>query len=257
MLLTDTHAHLDHAQYDADREAVMQRAWDHGVRRVINVGFNRRTIEGTIKLAEKYTWVDIVVGWHPLDAETMTEADLAYVEHVARTHPQVVALGEMGLDYAHHDAPRDVQQQVFRMQIRLARQLSLPIVIHNREASADVLHIMKEEKAYDIGGVMHCFSGSWETAQRCLAMNFYISFGGPITFKNAKQPQEVLMRVPAERLLLETDAPYLAPHPYRGKRNEPMYVVQMAMQAARLRGVDVEALAAQTTHNATTLFKRK
>ncbi|WP_274365807.1 TatD family hydrolase [Paenibacillus thermotolerans] len=256
-MLTDTHTHLDNKAFDEDREHILERARAAGVGRIINIGFNRETIPSTLRLAERHDFIDAVVGWHPQDAIDMTADDLDWIEHLAVTHPKVVALGEMGLDYYWDTSPKDVQHRVFREQIRLARKLGLPIVIHNRDAHADVVSILKEEKASDVGGVMHCFSGSWEIARECLAMNFYISFGGPVTFKNAKQPKEVLAKVPLERLLIETDAPYLTPHPYRGKRNESSYVGLVAEAGAEIRGLSVQEFAQITTANARTLFRPK
>ncbi|CAM3672854.1 TatD family hydrolase [Marinicrinis lubricantis] len=252
-MLIDTHTHLDTEQFDEDRESVIQRALEQGVERMINVGFNRETIQSTIQLIDTYDFIYGVIGWHPVDAVFMKEGDLEWIEELTR-HPKVVALGEMGLDYHWDTSPKDVQQQVFREQIRLAKRLKLPIVIHNRDAHHDVVQILKEERASEIGGVMHCYSGSWETAKQCLDMNFYISFGGPITFKNAKQPKEVLQKVPMDRLLVETDCPYLAPHPNRGKRNETGFVKLVALAAAELRGVSFEEIVLQTGNNAKKLF---
>jgi len=256
-MITDTHTHLDHPNFEGERDDIVRRANEAGVTRIINIGCNRETISTTLALAEAYDCVEAVVGWHPQDAYDFKPEDLDYIEHLARTHPKVVALGEMGLDYYWDTTPKDVQHRAFREQIRLARKLGMPIVIHNRDAHADVVAILREEKAYDVGGVMHCFSGSWETAQLCLDMNFYLSFGGPITFKNAKQPKEVLARTPIERVLVETDAPYLTPHPYRGKRNETGYVRLVAEAAAEIKGMSLEQFAAQTTANAAVVFRPK
>ncbi|MDF2720952.1 MAG: YabD [Paenibacillus sp.] len=253
-MLTDSHTHLNAKQFDEDREQVIKRARDNGVSRIINIGFNRETIPTSIELTEQYDFIYSTVGWHPQDAVTMTADDLDWIEQLC-AKPKVVAIGEIGLDYYWDTSPKDVQHRVFREQIRLARRLGLPISIHNRDAHHDVVQLLKEEKAYDIGGVMHCFSGSWETAKLCLDMNFYISFGGPITFKNAKQPKEVLAQVPMDRLLIETDAPYLTPHPYRGKRNESSYVKLVAESAAELKGVTFEEIAQVTSDNATKLFR--
>jgi TatD DNase family protein len=244
---------MDAEQFDEDREDAIERARQNGVTRILNIGFNRQTIPTTIQLAEKYDWIYAAVGWHPQDAITMQPEDLEWIEQLCQ-HPKVVAIGEIGLDYYWDTSPKDVQQQVFREQIRLARKLNKPIVIHNRDAHEDVLRILREEKAHEIGGVMHCFSGSWETAQICLDMNFYISFGGPVTYKNAKQPKEVLMNVPMDRLLIETDAPYLTPHPFRGKRNETSYVRYVAEAAAELKGVSVDEIVKITTENGCRLF---
>ncbi|RKP45460.1 TatD family deoxyribonuclease [Cohnella endophytica] len=249
-MLIDTHAHLDSPKFDSDREEVISRALEAGIDTIVNIGFNRETIPSTMALAEKYPFIYAAVGWHPTDAIDMKpEEDLAWIERLC-SHPKVVAIGEIGLDYYWDTSPKDVQQAVFREQIRLARRLNKPIVIHNRDAHEDILTLLKEEKAEEVGGIMHCFSGSWETAQKCLDMNFYISFGGPVTFKNARVPKEVLDRVPLDRLLIETDAPYLTPHPHRGQRNESAYVRLVAETAAEIKGLNLEDIAKITSENA-------
>ncbi|GIP41373.1 putative metal-dependent hydrolase YabD [Paenibacillus sp. J31TS4] len=255
-MFTDTHTHMNAPEFDGDRDEAIERAYANGVTRIVNIGFNRETIPTSLALAEKYPYVYTAVGWHPQDAITMEPGDLDWIEELTR-HEKVVAIGEIGLDYYWDTSPKDVQHRVFREQIRLARKVGLPIIIHNRDAHEDVVRILREEKAAEVGGIMHCFSGSWETAKLCLDMNFHISFGGPITFKNAKQPKEVLKQVPLDRLLIETDAPYLTPHPYRGKRNETDYVRLVAEAAAELRGMPLEELAAVTTRNAIELLKLK
>ncbi|TCZ70546.1 TatD family deoxyribonuclease [Paenibacillus albiflavus] len=255
-MLTDTHTHLNAEQFDEDREQVIERALAAGVTRMVNVGFNRETIPSSIELAERYDFIYSTVGWHPVDAIDMQPGDLEWIESLCK-HEKVVAIGEIGLDYHWDKSPKDVQDRVFREQIRLARKLGMPIVIHNRDAHHDILQVLREEKAAEVGGIMHCFSGSWETAKQCLDMNFYISFGGPVTFKNAKQPKEVLAQVPLDRLLIETDSPYLTPHPYRGKRNETSYVRLVAETAAEIRGMSLEELAKITTDNAIKLFGLK
>lgn len=252
-MLTDSHTHLNAEQFKDDQEEVIQRALDAGVTRIVNVGFNRETIPSSIELAEKYDFIYSTVGWHPVDAIDMMPGDLEWIESLCQ-HEKVVAIGEIGLDYYWDKSPKDVQQRVFREQIRLARKLGMPIVIHNRDAHQDILTILKEEKAAEVGGIMHCFSGSWETAKQCLDMNFHISFGGPVTFKNAVQPKEVLAQVPLDRLLIETDAPYLTPHPFRGKRNETGYVRLVAETAAEIRGMTLEEIAEITTNNAIRLL---
>ncbi|NRF94745.1 TatD family hydrolase [Paenibacillus frigoriresistens] len=255
-MLTDSHTHLNAEQFNEDQDEVIQRALDAGVTRIVNVGFNRETIPSSIALAERYDFIYSTVGWHPVDAIDMRPGDLEWIEELCK-HEKVVAIGEIGLDYYWDKSPKDVQQRVFREQIRLARKLGMPIVIHNRDAHQDILHILKEEKAEEVGGIMHCFSGSWETAKHCLDMNFHISFGGPVTFKNARQPKEVLAQVPLDRLLIETDAPYLTPHPFRGKRNETGYVRLVAETAAEIRGVTLEEIAEITTNNAIRLLGLK
>ncbi|MFC4303340.1 TatD family hydrolase [Cohnella boryungensis] len=248
-MLIDTHAHLDSPKFDNDREEVIARALEAGIDTIVNIGFNRETIPSTMALAEKYPYIFAAVGWHPTDAVDMRlEEDLAWIERLC-SHPKVVAIGEIGLDYYWDTSPKEIQHTVFREQIRLARKLNKPIVIHNRDAHEDVVRLLKEEKAEEVGGIMHCFSGSWETAKKCLDMNFYISFGGPVTFKNARVPKEVLERVPLDRILLETDAPYLAPHPYRGKRNESAYVRLVAEAAAEIKSISVEEIEKITSEN--------
>ncbi|ANS76394.1 hydrolase TatD [Paenibacillus yonginensis] len=252
-MLFDTHTHLDAEQFDEDREATIARAVEQGVTRMVNVGFNRETIPTTMKLAETYDFIYAAVGWHPVDAITMKDGDLEWIAELCQ-HEKVVAIGEIGLDYHWDTSPKEVQQKVFRRQIGLARELKMPIVIHNRDAHEDVVNILREEKASEVGGIMHSFSGSWETAKICLNMGFHLSFGGPITFKNARQPKEVLVQVPDDRLLLETDAPYLTPHPFRGKRNESAYVKLVAEAAAELKGITLEEIASLTTRNALERF---
>jgi TatD DNase family protein len=252
-MLIDTHTHLDAHQFDEDRAEVIERARTAGVHKLINIGFNRETIPTTMALAEQYDFIYAVVGWHPVDSINMLPGDLDWIASLC-DHSKVVAIGEIGLDYHWDTSPNGVQQRVFREQIQLARQKKKPIVIHNRDAHEDVVRLLIEEDAKDVGGVMHCYSGSWETAKRCLDMNFYISFGGPVTFKNARVPKEVLAKVPLDRLLIETDAPYLAPHPHRGKRNESAFVRLVAETAAEITGKSVDEIAKITTENAMKCF---
>ncbi|WP_110926071.1 TatD family hydrolase [Bacillus massiliglaciei] len=252
-MLFDTHVHLNAEQFDEDLNEVIERMGDAGVSHVVVVGFDRPTITRAMELAEENEFMYAAVGWHPVDAIDMTEADLEWIEELS-SHPKVVAIGEMGLDYHWDKSPKEIQKVVFRKQIRLAKRVKLPIIIHNREATSDVIEILKEEGAEEVGGIMHCFSGSAETAKECLEMNFYISLGGPVTFKNAKKPKEVAEAVPMDRLLIETDCPYLAPHPYRGKRNEPAYVKLVAEKIAEIKQMSLEEVAEATTANAKKLF---
>ncbi|QYR21684.1 TatD family hydrolase [Paenibacillus sp. sptzw28] len=252
-MLIDTHTHLDSHKFDSDRVEVIERARAAGVYKLINIGFNRETIQTTMALAEQYDFIYAVVGWHPVDSIVMLPEDLEWIGSLC-AHNKVVGIGEIGLDYHWDTSPKDVQQRVFRQQIQLAQQKRKPIVIHNRDAHEDIVRILREENAKDVGGVMHCFSGSWETAKQCLDMNFYISFGGPVTFKNARIPKEVLSRVPLDRLLIETDAPYLAPHPHRGKRNESAFVRLVAETAAEITGKTLEEITRITTENALKCF---
>lgn len=250
----DTHVHLNADQYDEDLKEVIDRALNSKVEKMVVIGFDRKTIKRAIELAEQYDFIYAVVGWHPVDAIDCTDEDLEWIEQLA-AHEKVVGIGETGLDYHWDKSPRDIQQQVFRKQIQLAKRVKLPIIIHNREATEDVLTILREEDAQEVGGVMHCFGGSVETAQESIKMNFMISLGGPVTFKNAKKPKEVAAEIPLEHLMIETDAPYLAPHPYRGKRNEPSYVPLVAEEIARLKELPVETVAEATTENAKRFYK--
>lgn len=252
-MLFDTHTHLNAEQFHEDVEDVIVRAQEAGVSEMIVVGFDRKTIEGAISLVERYDFLYAAVGWHPVDAIDMTENDLNWIEELC-AHPKVVALGETGLDYHWDKSPKEIQKTVFRQQIQLAKKVNLPLIIHNREATEDVIAILKEEGADEVGGIMHCFSSTLEDAKACIDLNFYISIGGPVTFKNAKQLKEVVAELPLERLLIETDCPYLAPHPFRGKRNEPAYVKYVAEQIALLKGINYQELAQKTSDNAKQLF---
>ncbi|MDM5209909.1 TatD family hydrolase [Peribacillus sp. NJ4] len=252
-MLFDTHVHVNAEQFNEDLEDVIERAKEAGVNNMVVVGFDRPTIIRAMELIEAYDFMYAAVGWHPVDAIDMTGEDLLWIEELSN-HPKVVAIGEMGLDYHWDKSPKEVQMEVFRKQIRLAKKVGLPIIIHNREATADIVKILKEEEASEVGGIMHCFSGSAETALECINMNFYISLGGPVTFKNAKKPKEVAAAVPLDRLLIETDCPYLAPHPYRGKRNEPSYVKFVAEQIAEIKQLTIEEVSKATTENAKKLF---
>jgi TatD DNase family protein len=252
-MLFDTHAHLNADQYKEDLDEVMDRAKEAGVSNIVVVGFDTLTINRAMELAEAHDHIYACVGWHPVDAIDMTDVDLKWIEELA-SHPKVVAIGEMGLDYHWDKSPHDIQKEVFRKQIRLAKKVKLPIVIHNRDATADIVEILREEGAAEVGGIMHCFSGSVEIAKECLDMNFYISLGGPVTFKNAKKPKEVALEVPLDKLLIETDCPYLTPHPYRGQRNEPSYVKLVAEEIAEIKGISFEEIARATSENAKKIF---
>lgn len=254
-MLFDTHVHLNARQYLEDREEVITRAFETGVNHMVVVGFDEETIPLAIEIAEQYDSIYAAVGWHPVDAiDFVEEKHLEYLRKLTN-HQKVVALGEMGLDYHWDKSPKEVQEKVFRIQIRLAKEIGLPIIIHNREATDDVIQILKEEKANEVGGIMHCFSGSIKQMYECVDLNFHISLGGPVTFKNAKDVKEVAKEIPLDRLLIETDAPYLAPHPYRGKRNEPAYVKLVAEEIAILRNMNYDEICKITTENAFQLFR--
>ena len=252
-MLFDTHVHVNAEEFKEDLTEVIERAKEAGVENMIVVGFDRPTITRAMELIDLYDFMYAAIGWHPVDAIDMTDEDLSWIEELS-AHPKVVAIGEMGLDYHWDKSPKDIQMDVFRRQIQLAKKVKLPIIIHNREATADIVTILEEEGASEVGGIMHCFSGSPETAMKCIDMNFYISLGGPVTFKNAKKPKEVAAAVPLDRLLIETDCPYLAPTPFRGKRNEPSYVKLVAEQIAEIKEITLEEVSQATTNNAKKLF---
>ncbi len=255
-MLIDTHVHLNADHYDEDLDAVIDRARDAGIEKMVVVGFDRKTIERTMKLIDEHSDVYGVIGWHPVDAVDCTDEDLEWIEELSK-HEKIVGIGETGLDYHWDKSPKDIQQKVFRKQIALAKRVNLPIIIHNRESTEDCVEILKEENAGEIGGIMHAFSADENVADEVIGMNFYISLGGPVTFKNAQLPKDIAVHVPLEKLLVETDAPFLTPHPYRGKRNEPSYVKLVAEKIAELRDMPYEAFAKATTENAERLFNFK
>ncbi|MCR6545262.1 TatD family hydrolase [Dehalobacterium formicoaceticum] len=254
VVLFDTHAHLNDPAFAGDLEAVIERAGEAGVKRIATVGYDLPSSVQAIKLAKRFKGIYAVIGLHPHDATALDEDSLYQLEVYAR-EPEVVAIGEIGLDYYRDHSPRDVQQEAFRKQIRLAKKLGKPIVIHDREAHGDTMQIIKEEKGGINGGIFHCFSGSWEMARQCITLGFHISMAGPVTFKNANKLLEVAKMVPLDRLLVETDCPYLTPHPYRGKRNEPARVRLVAERIAELRGISLEKLAEATTKNAMEVYQ--
>lgn len=253
-MLIDTHAHLDDEIFDDDRDEVIKRANESGISTIINIGYNKETIQSTLELVDRYKFIYGAIGWHPNNAHEMKEEDLVWIEELSK-HPKILAIGEIGLDYYWDFAPKDVQQEIFRKQIQLAKRVKLPIIIHDRDAHHNVCQILNEEGAIEIGGIMHSFSGSLEMAKECIEMGFYISFSGPVTFKNAKKPKEVASQIPLDRILVETDSPYLTPEPYRGKRNESTYVRYVAAKIAELRGMDAEEIEKITTKNAKKILK--
>ncbi|MBZ4654542.1 MAG: hydrolase TatD [Peptococcaceae bacterium] len=255
-MLFDTHAHLDDKQFAQDREEVIQRAKDGGVELIVNVGYNLTSAKRTLALVEKYDFIYGSVGLHPHDAKDGDDRTLTELKRMAQ-HPKIVALGEMGLDYYWNHSPHEVQKEVFRKQIALAKELKLPIIIHDRDAHQDILNIVKEEGAKEVGGIFHCYSGSWPMAREVMKLGFYISLAGPVTFHNAQKPKEVAKEVPLDYLLIETDCPYLAPVPYRGKRNEPLYVAKVAEMIAEVKGIPVEKVAEATKENGKRVFRIK
>ena len=252
-ILIDTHAHLDHERFKDDVDQVIERAKLAQVQSIITVGADLASSRQAVEFARRYPDVIATVGVHPHDADSVSDSVLNEIAILAQDEG-VVAIGEIGLDYHYDFSPRDVQRRVFAIQISLARELELPIVVHVREAYQDVMSILKSEHAEDVGGIVHCFSGDREAAKDCLDMGFYISVGGILTFANSQELREIIRGLPMDRILLETDAPYLTPVPYRGKRNEPAYLVHVAEALANLKGITFDEVAETTTLNACKLF---
>jgi TatD DNase family protein len=253
MTLVDSHCHLDDTQFDADRDAVIERARAAGVETMLAVGTGNGPpdLEAGIRLADRYAEMYATVGVQPHDASKATPETYVRLRELL-AHPKVVAIGEIGLDYHYNFSPPEVQREVFARQLELARAAGLPVVVHTREAWPDTLWLLAE--AGVASGVMHCFSGGPQEAGQSLALGFHVSFAGVVTFPKALAIQAAARMVPLERLLVETDAPYLAPVPHRGKRNQPAFVVETARKLAELRGTALEEIAAATTENFRRLF---
>jgi TatD DNase family protein len=253
MQLTDTHCHLDFDAFDADRSQVIERARAVGVQWIIDPGVDLSSSRAAIRLSETHAGVFAAAGVHPNDALSWDNHTLPELRQMA-THPRVVAVGEIGLDYYRDRAPKDVQQRIFRQQLDLAAELGLPVIIHCRNATADVLRILAEKRASTLKGVLHSFSGDQAAAEQALALGFWIGITGPVTFQNAADLQLLVSRLPLENLLIETDAPFLTPHPRRGQRNEPAHVHFVAEKIAALKGLPLQVVAEATTANAARLF---
>ena len=254
-MLIDSHAHLDDLRYDTDRDDVLQRAEAAGIEAIVTIGCDLATSQAAVALAQAHPNVFATIGVHPHEAKEIEAGWYDSFRSLAR-QPKVVAYGEIGLDYHYDHSPRDIQRERFREQIRLARELALPLIIHTREAQEDTVTILREEGAADVGGVFHCFSGDAWLAKDALDLGFYLSFSGVLTFKNATMLREIATTVPLDRLMVETDCPYLAPVPYRGKRNEPAYVQYVAETLAEIRGNgSVESVARATVDNTKRIFR--
>ncbi len=257
-LCVDSHAHISGEEYDADRDEVIERARAAGVCAILNIGSGEPAsgvFERAIEVAEQYENVYAAIGIHPHDAHLFDEGVAAQLEQLLGGGSRLVALGEIGLDYHYDHSPRDAQRKVFARQLRLARDLALPVIIHSREADAETIEILRNEWQGSVrGGVMHCFGGSASMAEDALQLGMMISFAGNITFKNAENLRDAARYVPLERLLIETDCPYLTPVPFRGKRNEPARVVEVARQLAELKNLPVEEIGRITTNNFSQMF---
>jgi TatD DNase family protein len=255
-MLIDSHAHLDDARFDGDRDAILQRAWDAGVRRILTIGNGRGPDEMGcgIPIAEAHHWVYTSAGVHPHDASRVEDRHYAELRALA-AHPRVLAIGETGLDYHYDNSPRDAQREVFRRHLVLSREVQLPIIIHTREADEDTERMLRENPP--TAGVLHCFTSSEKLANFAVSIGLYISFSGIVTFPKSEPLAAIARQVPAERLLVETDCPYLAPVPHRGKRNEPAFVSDTAKYIAQLRNLSPEQVAEQTSSNFGRLFAAK
>jgi TatD DNase family protein len=258
--LIDTHAHLDYPRFDADRQAVIERARATGVGAIVNVGTDLTSSQRAVGLA-KQDMIYAAVGMHPHNAKKLDGTALAALRELAQ-QPKVVAVGEIGLDFYRDLSPRAVQRRAFRAQLAWAAKLGKPVIVHDRDAHDEIMEILTDwARELDSSplagrlGVLHTFSGDVATAERAIDLGFYISISGPVTYRNARQLPEVVRALPLDRLLVETDCPYLAPHPHRGKRNEPAYVRLVAERIAALRGMPLDELAEATTANAQRLFQ--
>ena len=260
MIFVDSHCHIDGEAFDADRDEIVERAKNAGVNMMLTVGTgnpHEGEIKRAVEVAERYENVFASVGVHPHDAKVYDDAAEKHLIDLAKSSPKVVAWGEIGLDFYYDHSPREVQSEVFTKQIRAARELDLPIIIHSRGADAETVEILTAEcsDANFRGGVMHCFGGTAEMAQALMKIGFLISFAGNVTFKKAENLREAARAVPLDKLLIETDCPFLAPAPFRGKRNEPAFVVETAKFLAEFYGVGLEQLASRTTRNFLDFFK--
>ncbi len=256
-MIIETHAHYDDEAFSQDQEALLNSLPQAGIGRVINVGANMASTRTTVALAERYPFVYGAVGVHPDDVDTLTEGDMQELAGLCRRE-KIVAVGEIGLDYYWHKEKehQTLQQHWFRRQLQLAKEAGLPVIIHSRDAAQDTFAILQQEKAGEIGGVVHCYSYSLEMAREYVKMGLYIGIGGVVTFKNARKLKEVAADIPLERILLETDSPYMAPVPHRGKRNCSLYLPYVAETIAQLRGITPEEVVAATEENARWLFKK-
>lgn len=251
-MLFDTHAHLDDPRFDEDREDLLRELPQKGIGLLMDPGCSLPSSRAALALAEEHPWIYAAVGSHPDDADHGDDDTLEAYRRLAQSH-RVKAIGEIGLDYHYEDIPREIQQETFRRQLALARELKLPVIIHEREAHEDGLKIISDFP--DVTGVFHCFSGSREMAEYLVARGWYIGFTGVLTFKNARRALEAAAAIPLERIVIETDCPYMAPEPFRGRRNNPGYVYRMAEKLAEIRGISVEEAEKATFENGKRLYR--
>lgn len=255
-MIFDTHAHYDDAAFDEDRGDLLESLPKHNIEYVVNISSNLKTAEQSISLAESYDYIYAAVGVHPEDSMTMNEENILWLKEKAK-HPKVVAIGEIGLDYYWDTPDRDTQKKWFARQIEMALEIGKPLVIHSRDAANDTFNIMKEAKADNAGGVLHCFGYGVEQARQYLNMGYYLGIGGVVTFTNGRKLKEVVAFAPLEQIVLETDCPYLAPVPNRGKRNSSLNLPYIIKEIANIKGVDYDTVVRITNENAKKLYRMK
>lgn len=253
-MIFDSHAHYNDGRFDPDRDAVLSAMPEKGVGYIMNACSSVDEFDGIKNIIEKYPFVYGAAGVHPHEAENMTDSDLEKISEFA-AHPKVKAIGEIGLDYYYDNSPRDTQRFWFSQQVGLAVDLDMPIIIHDRDAHADTMDILRKHDIRKIGGVFHCYTGSAEMAKEVLDMNLYIAFGGSLTFKKAQKPIEAARSIPLEKIVIETDCPYLTPEPHRGKRNSSEYIRYVAEKLAEIKGVSCEEIIRVTAENAKRVFR--
>ena len=252
-MIFDTHAHMDDRAFEEDREELLSRLPQEGIALLMNPGCSQASSLAAVELAKRYDYLYAAVGSHPDAADEVNEAALDCYRSLCRENPKVKAIGEIGLDYHYEDIPRDIQQRAFRAQMALAREEKLPVIVHEREAHEDGMNIVAEFP--EVTGVFHCYSGSLEMAKWLIDRGWYIGFGGVLTFKNARKALEVAANIPLERIVLETDCPYMAPEPFRGKRNDPGKLYRVAEKLAQLRGLTAEEVQTVTLENGKKLYR--
>ena len=255
-MIFDTHAHYDDERFDEDRDALLRSMKDAGIGNIVNIGANMASSQRSLDLAAEYDFMYAAVGVHPSDCAELDDEKIEKLKEMS-SFPKCVAIGEIGLDYYWPEPEHELQKMWFKRQIALAREVELPIIVHSRDAAADTVDILKSENAGELGGVVHCFSYSKEVAEECVKMGFYIGIGGVLTFKNGRKMKEVAEAIPMERIILETDCPYLAPEPFRGKRNSSLYLPYVVSAMAQIKGISEEEVISITEANAREMYRLK
>jgi TatD DNase family protein len=255
-MIFDTHAHYDDERFEEDRDALLRSMKDAGIGNIVNIGANMASSQRSLDLAAEYDFMYAAVGVHPSDCAELDDEKIEKLKEMS-SFPKCVAIGEIGLDYYWPEPEHDLQKKWFKRQIALAREVELPIIVHSRDAAADTVDILKSENAGELGGVVHCFSYSKEVAEECVKMGFYIGIGGVLTFKNGRKMKEVAEAIPMERIILETDCPYLAPEPFRGKRNSSLYLPYVVSAMAQIKGISEEEVISITEANAREMYRLK